>query len=92
MKLFSHHDHPRGRSGENRLFGIRPLRQLRAAFKMIRRSMAAAKIHRLRNELMFRASYHDDWAAQPYGQDHRELPHAARFPQRPLILGDKWDS
>ena len=34
----------------------------------------------------------DDWSLAPAARASRELDsNAAKFPQRPLILGDKWD-
>jgi hypothetical protein len=34
----------------------------------------------------------DDWSLEPAARGNRDLNgNAARFPQRPLILGDKWD-
>ena len=33
-----------------------------------------------------------DWSLEPAGHGNRDLDsNAAKFPQRPLILGDKWD-
>lgn len=33
-----------------------------------------------------------DWSLEPAAQENRDPDSdAARFPQRPLILGDKWD-
>lgn len=33
-----------------------------------------------------------DWSLEPAAQENRDPDRdAARFPQRPLILGDKWD-
>lgn len=55
-------------------------RKVIAFFKTMHRAIVAAKLRRLRNELMLRRS-----AAERVEFD------AARFPQRPLILGDKWD-
>lgn len=50
-----------------------------AMFKRLHHAIVAAKLRRLRHELML----------------HRSTPaefDAARIPQRPLLLGDKWDS
>jgi hypothetical protein len=49
-----------------------------SAFKTMHRAIIAAKLHRLRNELML----HRGTAGE------RD---ASKFPQRPMILGDKWD-
>jgi hypothetical protein len=48
--------------------------RVRAAFTAIHQAIVAAKMRRVRRELMF------------HTQDLKD------FPQRPLILGDKWDS
>jgi hypothetical protein len=49
-------------------------------------------MRRIRRELIFHAGFHDEWSRSKW----REAPgsdHDIRdFPQRPLILGDKWDS
>jgi hypothetical protein len=52
--------------------------RIASAFKAMHRAIAAAKLHRLRNELML----------------HRGTPNeldASKVPQRPMILSDKWD-
>jgi hypothetical protein len=46
------------------------------------RAIVAAKLRRLQNEPAFRAEGYD-------GPSRSE--DAARYPQQPLILGDKWD-
>ena len=48
--------------------------RVRAALTTIHQAIVAAKMRRVRRELMF------------HTQDLKD------FPQRPLILGDKWDS
>jgi hypothetical protein len=48
-----------------------------AVFKTIHRAIVTAKTRRLRRELMF--------GAGPQEED------IGRIPQRPVILGDKWD-
>jgi hypothetical protein len=55
---------------------------------MMHRWITAAKIRRLRNELLFRASYRDHWA-EPYVDGHSDKSLGAS--QRPHILGEKWD-
>lgn len=50
-----------------------------AAFRVLYRSIVAKKLRRLRNELMLRRSSQAEFDV-------------AQFPQRPLLLGDKWDS
>jgi hypothetical protein len=88
--MYSHDDRPHGRAGANVLSITGMTRRLRAALKMIHRQIAAAKINRLRNELMLHADTHADWA-RPHGHADRPGTEAASYPQRPLFLGDKWD-
>jgi hypothetical protein len=59
-------------------------RKIRMALKAMHRAIVAAKLRRLRNELMLRGRS----PAQPHS---RAEPDASRFPQRPMMLGDKWD-
>jgi hypothetical protein len=58
------------------------IRRLRRGLKRIHAAIAAAKLHRLRNELMCRGGF----VATP-----SIVPDARRMPQAPLILGEKWD-
>jgi hypothetical protein len=45
-------------------------------------------ISRTRDAFVSRA----DWSLEPAAQGNRDPDsNAAKFPQRPLILGDKWD-
>jgi hypothetical protein len=60
----------------------RVFRRIGAALRLMHRSIVSAKLRRLRSELMFRRDYSE---MLPPEQD------ATKFPQRPLILGDKWD-
>jgi hypothetical protein len=53
-----------------------------SAFKAMHQAIVAAKLERIESELVLRRGYRDD---QPLQHD------AARYPQRPLILSDKWD-
>jgi hypothetical protein len=59
-------------------------RKVVAFLKRMHCAIIAAKLHRLRNELMLRRS---TFANSP----PRAERDAAEFPQRPLLLGDKWD-
>jgi hypothetical protein len=65
---------------------------VRAALATIHQAIVAAKMRRIRRELIFHAGSHDEWSRSKWregpGPDH-EL---RDFPQRPLLLGDKWDS
>lgn len=60
----------------------RAVARLSAAFRIIHRAIIAAKLRRLRSELRCHGG---QFYGQPPDQD------AAKFPQAPLILGDKWD-
>jgi hypothetical protein len=82
MTLLHAHDDLRSQRGE-RLFSIATaIGRLAGALTMLHRAIVIAKMRRLRRELMFHAGDGDD-ASSGRG--------AARFPQTPLLLGDKWD-
>jgi hypothetical protein len=65
---------------------------VRAALTTFHQAIVAAKMRRVRRELMFHAGSHDEWSRSKWregaGSDHD----IRDFPQSPLILGDKWDS
>ena len=71
---------PRGQRRGSRFLAARAVRKVTAAFKALHCAIVAAKLHRLRNELVLhrrtRARVEFD---------------AARFPQQPMIRGDIWD-
>jgi hypothetical protein len=78
-----HQDDPGGLAGEGRCsMPARVFARISAACRLMHRAIVDAKIRRLQNELTFEDSYRK----QPSCADD-----AARYPQRPLILGDKWD-
>jgi hypothetical protein len=56
----------------------------RRAIWLARRAIVAAKLHRLRAELLCHGGVSVEDYAKPVAD-------AARWPQPPLILGDKWD-
>jgi hypothetical protein len=63
-----------------------------AAFKIMHRAVVAAKMRRVERELMFHNGSYDRWFGEPDAQQsHASGKDAVNFPQRPLILGDKWD-
>jgi hypothetical protein len=70
----------RGLSRGSRFSAARAVRKISKAFKTLHCAIVAAKLHRLRNELMLHRS-----AQARTGFD------AGKFPQRPMTLGDKWD-
>ena len=51
-------------------------------FKTMHQAIVRAKLERLENELVLRRGYSEDPASD------RD---AVRYPQRPLVLSDKWD-
>ena len=67
---------------KRRLSIARASDRLRAALRLMHRGITAAKTRRLQNELMCHAGDDDEQSADQT---------IAKFPQRPLILGDKWD-
>ena len=70
----------RSRSHSSRFSVARAIRKISAPFKTLHCAIVAAKLHRLRNELMLHRSAR---ARTEFDAD--------KFPQRPLTLGDKWD-
>jgi hypothetical protein len=58
--------------------------RLGSLFKAIHEAIVIAKKRRLRRELTFHCSAHEDWAS-------RMDTDAAKTPRYPLNLGDKWD-
>jgi hypothetical protein len=65
---------------------------VRAALTTMHQAIVAAKMRRIRRELIFHAGSHDEWSRSKWreapGSDHEFKD----FPQTPMILGDKWDS
>src|SRR5262249_41067818 len=70
----------RGLRRSSRFSAARATRKISRALKTLPRAIVAAKLHRLRNELMLHRSARA-----------RIKFDAAKFPQRPMTLGDKWD-
>ena len=82
MTLFHLHDDFAAPAGESRLTFALASAWLVNALKAVHQAIVAAKTRRLQRELMF----HADLGEEPFGeQDIRKIP------QRPMILGDKWD-
>ena len=80
MTLFHSHSSELPIRGESRFSIAKAIGRIGTALKTIHGAIVAAKLRRLRRELMF----HKGWAGQAE-------PDATKFAQRPLILGDKWD-
>jgi hypothetical protein len=77
------HDDRRSFAGDGRVTFARAFRRLRAACRLMHRAIITARTRRLQSELMF---FHARDCGEPSpGED------ATRYPQRPMILGDKWD-
>ena len=81
--LHLHHDDARSLGGAERLPFRHAFKWIRNAFSALHQAILTAKLRRLRSELLFRHDYSE--MMPPPEQD------AAKFPQRPLVLGDKWD-
>lgn len=80
--LHLHHDDADSRAREERLPLRHALSWIGRAFAALHQAIVTAKLRRLQHELMFRHDYGDMF---PPEQD------ASKLPQRPLVLGDKWD-
>jgi hypothetical protein len=91
MTLFHLHDDLATPAGESRFTLDRALTWFAAAFSAIHEAIVAAKTRRLQRELMF----HGDLGGEPFDKivDDRPLSaeEVAKVPQRPTVLGDKWD-
>lgn len=73
--LHLHHDDVHGVAGKARW-------PLTRALTRLHKAIITAKLRRLRSELIFHSGYFDE---QSSDRD------AAKLPQLPMILGDKWD-
>ena len=80
--LHLNHDEVRSGAREERASLPWVLKSIGAGFSWLHRAIVSAKLRRMQRELMFRHDYNDMF---PPEQDIK------KFPQRPLILGDKWD-
>jgi len=86
-------------SGEVHLKRVRVLarrvrNRISAALEIIHKAIIAAKMRRVQRELMFRAGSHHEWSrfGEEWHEEHGRERDIRDFPQRPLILSDKWDS
>jgi hypothetical protein len=63
-----------------------------AALNTFHQAIVAAKTRRLQRELMFQVDPRDDGLVRTDAQESQNSDKdTAKFPQRPMILGDKWD-
>jgi len=90
MALFHLHDEFAAPAGERRSTLGRAFAWAAAAFTTIHESIVAAKTNRLQRELM----YHDldeESLDVAVGDRPPGAEDVAKLPQRPMVLGDKWD-
>jgi hypothetical protein len=80
--LHLHHHDVRSVSREARLTLRQVARWTGCGFRTIHQAIIRAKLRRLRTEVLLRPDYDEMFASEH---------DAGKFPQRPLILGDKWD-
>ena len=66
-------------------------RRVAAALTTIHQAIVAAKMRRVQRELMFHAGSHGEWSRSKWREERGADRDVRDFPQRPLILGDKWD-
>jgi hypothetical protein len=86
-------------SGEMHLKRLRVLARrvgsrVSAALIMVHKAIIAAKARRVQRELMFHAGALGEWSrsAKQCREERGRERDIGDFPQRPLILTDKWDS
>jgi hypothetical protein len=77
-----HHDDVRSVARAERYSLTGMLKRIGTGFRWLHQAIVSAKLRHLQGELMFRHDYDE---ILPPEQDIK------KFPQRPLILGDKWD-
>jgi hypothetical protein len=68
---------------------------VRAGLTTIHQAIIAAKMRRIRRELIFHAGFagsHDEWSRSKWREGPGPAHELRDFPQTPMILGDKWDS
>jgi hypothetical protein len=90
MTLFHLHDDFAATAGESRFTLARVFAWLAAALKTIHEAIVAAKMRRLQRELMFHGDFGDE-AFDISPDKPLDEQDVRRIPQRPMILGDKWD-
>ncbi len=80
--LYLRHDDISATARDNGASIARLFRRIFVGFRLLHRAIVRARLRRARSELLFRRDYSE---MLPLEED------ATKFPQRPLILGDKWD-
>jgi hypothetical protein len=91
MTLFHLHDDFAATAGESRLTWARAAACLAATLKMIHEAIVAAKTRRLQRELMFHGDFGSKSLDEIVGESPLGAEQFAKLPQRPMVLGDKWD-
>jgi hypothetical protein len=70
----------------------RALRRTGAALKIMHHAAITARMRRVERELMFQNGAYDRWFCEPDAPQGQSSDNdSVKFPQRPLLLGDKWD-
>jgi hypothetical protein len=69
----------------------RAIRRTFAALDILHRTIVAAKMRRLRREMMMLHADTPDELLSPDAAGSGPNRDLLKFPQRPLILGEKWD-
>jgi hypothetical protein len=69
----------------------RALRRTRAIFAILHQAIVAAKLRRLRREMLLYTGSRGELISSPELQSHSADRDVLKYPQRPLILGEKWD-
>lgn len=82
--LHLHHDHVSGFTRHSRLWVGKVFGRIGTGLRTFHGAIVQAKLRRC--EMLFRPDYDEMF---PPDQDMTKDP--TKFPQRPLILGDKWD-
>ena len=78
--LYLRHDDISVTARDNGASITRLFRRVAIVFRLLHRSIVRAKLRRLHSELLFRRDYSE---MLPLEEE------ATKFPQRPLVLGDK---
>jgi hypothetical protein len=80
--LYLRHDDMSALARDNGAPITRLFRRVFIIVRLLHRGIVRARLRRLHSELLFRRDYSE---MLPLEED------ATKFPQRPLVLGDKWD-
>ena len=90
MTLFHLHDDFADTADESRFTFARTRDWLAATLRMVHEAIVAARTRRLQRELMFHGDLGDEALDEPFVRPIGEQE-IRKIPQRPTILGDKWD-